>query len=497
MSSPFSPPSPHPALAIALAGRYNIERKIGEGGMATVFLARDERHDRNVAIKLLHEDLGATLGAERFLAEIKTTARLQHPHILPLLDSGSADGLLYYVMPFVDGESLRDRLERERQLSIEDAVRIAREIGDALAHAHAHGIVHRDIKPENILLQGGHALVADFGISLALQQAGGQRMTQTGLSLGTPQYMSPEQAMGEKTIDARADQYALAAVLYEMLTGEPPFTGATVQAVVAKVLSADPEPPSTIRKTIPVSVESAVLKGLAKLPADRFATVSGFVDALGDGATGALLAVPSLRRATTGSTERQRAWGIAGATVGLFAGVAIGWLAWHARSSSRDSVGAMRSYIMQPTDETLANGTSDFTFAPNGDLIYVGPGETKGTTSLWRKRRSELHAQRINGSTGASFPIISPDGKSIAFTTDVGLRKIGIDGGSVTTIAATVAPAEGRGVWLHDGRVLFVDPISILAAPSSGGTAELVVSSAQFAGYHPMRLEILPGEKSV
>jgi serine/threonine-protein kinase len=496
MSSPFSPPSAHPALAAALAGRYNIERKIGEGGMATVFLARDERHDRNVAIKLLHEDLGATLGAERFLAEIKTTARLQHPHILPLLDSGSADGLLYYVMPFVDGESLRDRLERERQLSIEDAVRIAREIGDALAHAHAHGIVHRDIKPENILLQGGHALVADFGISLALQHAGGQRMTQTGLSLGTPQYMSPEQAMGEKTIDARTDQYALAAVLYEMLTGEPPFTGATVQAVVAKVLSAEPEPPSTIRKTLPASVEGAVLKGLAKLPADRFSTVSGFVDALVGGAAGDRLATTSQRRATPGNVERRRAWAIAGATLGLCAGVAIGWLVWHARSSTSASVGAMRSYMMQPPEEALANGTSDFTFAPNGDLIYVGPGDVKGTTSLWRKRRSELHAQRINGTTGASFPIVSPDGASIAFTTDEALRKIGIDGGSATTIATTLAPAEGRGVWLHDGRVLFVDPISILVAPAAGGKADVLVSSSQFAGYHPMRLEILPGEKT-
>ena len=201
-------------LGIALADRYRIEREIGEGGMATVYLAHDVRHDRDVAVKVLHADLGITLGEERFLSEIKTTAKLHHPHILPLLDSGSADGLLFYVMPFVRGESLRARLEREKQLPVEDAIEIAREVADALGHAHSLGIIHRDVKPENVLLQGGHALVADFGIALAVQTAGTKRMTQTGLSLGTPQYMSPEQAMGEKTVDARADIYAIGAVTY-------------------------------------------------------------------------------------------------------------------------------------------------------------------------------------------------------------------------------------------------------------------------------------------
>src|SRR5215212_1011104 len=243
------------SLTDALADRYRIERELGAGGMATVYLAHDLKHDRDVAIKVLHEDLGATLGPERFLAEIKTTARLQHPHILPLLDSGEANGLLFYVMPFVAGETLRERLTRDTQLSIDDAVRIAREVADALGAAHALGVVHRDIKPENILLQGGHALVADFGIALAVQQAGGQRMTQTGLSLGTPQYMSPEQAMGDKTIDARSDLYALGAVTYEMLTGEAPFTGPTVQAIVAKVLTERPTAPRAIRDTVSPGAE--------------------------------------------------------------------------------------------------------------------------------------------------------------------------------------------------------------------------------------------------
>src|SRR5664279_2681861 len=212
-------------LSAALADRYRIERELGQGGMATVYLAHDLRHDREVAIKVLHPDLGAALGADRFLSEIKTTAKLQHPHILPLLDSGDADGLLYYVMPVVTGETLRTRLERERQLPIPEAVRIAREVASALDYAHRQGVIHRDIKPENILLHDGQALVADFGISLAVQQAGGQRMTQTGLSLGTPQYMAPEQAMGDRAVDARADIYALGAVTYEMLAGEPPFVG--------------------------------------------------------------------------------------------------------------------------------------------------------------------------------------------------------------------------------------------------------------------------------
>ncbi|MBL0169858.1 MAG: serine/threonine protein kinase [Gemmatimonadaceae bacterium] len=267
-------------LSAALSDRYRVERELGRGGMATVYLAHDLKHERDVAIKVLHPDLGAALGAERFLSEIKTTAKLQHPHILALLDSGAADGLLYYVMPFIAGETLRARLDRERQLPIDDALSIAREVADALGAAHALGIVHRDVKPENILLQNGHAIVADFGIALAVQAAGGARMTQTGLSLGTPQYMSPEQAMGERHIDARADIYALGAVTYEMLTGDAPFTGSSVQAIVARVLTEKPQSISTVRDTVPFGAEQAVLRALSKLPADRFASTTEFVAAL-------------------------------------------------------------------------------------------------------------------------------------------------------------------------------------------------------------------------
>ena len=266
-------------LTAALADRYRIERELGQGGMATVYLAQDLKHEREVAIKVLRPELAAVIGAERFLKEIKTTANLQHPHILGLIDSGNSDSFLWYAMPFVDGESLRDRLEREKQLPIADAVRIATEVAGALDYAHRHGVIHRDIKPENILLHDGSALVADFGIALAASTAG-TRMTETGMSLGTPHYMSPEQAMGEREITARSDVYALGCIAYEMLVGEPPFTGPTAQAIIARVMTEEPRSLSMQRKTVPPHVEAAVVQALQKLPADRFATAAEFSAAL-------------------------------------------------------------------------------------------------------------------------------------------------------------------------------------------------------------------------
>src|SRR5690348_9960031 len=248
--------------------------------MATVYLAHDLKHGRKVAIKVLRRELAAVIGAERFLREIETIAGLQHPHILGLIDSGEVNGTAYYVMPFVEGESLRDRLMREKQLPIGDAVRIASEAAAALDYAHRHGVIHRDVKPENILLHDGAALVADFGIALAASKAGGDRMTETGMSVGTPQYMAPEQAMGERDITARADIYALGATTYEMLAGVPPFTGPTAQAIVAKVVASEPEPLTALRKTVPPHVDDAVLTALEKIPADRFASASAFARAL-------------------------------------------------------------------------------------------------------------------------------------------------------------------------------------------------------------------------
>src|SRR5881398_3180668 len=252
-------------LGAALAEHYAIERQVGAGGMATVYLARDLKHDRAVALKVLRPELAAVLGIERFLSEIRVTAHLQHPHILPLFDSGQAGGLIYYVMPHVEGESLRHRLDREKQLPIEEAVRLASGIASALDYAHRHGVIHRDIKPENILFQDGQAVVADFGIALALTAAAGSRLTQTGLSLGTPQYMSPEQATGDRVIDARTDIYSLGAVTYEMLVGEPPHSGSTSQAIIARVLTEKPRSVRMTRKAVPEFIDAAIEHALEKL----------------------------------------------------------------------------------------------------------------------------------------------------------------------------------------------------------------------------------------
>ena len=267
-------------LTTALEERYRIERELGAGGMATVYLATDLKHDRQVALKVLRPELGAVLGVERFLAEIKITARLDHPHILTLIDSGAEGGFLYYVLPYVRGESLRDKLNREHQLGLEEAVTITRQVASALDHAHRHGVVHRDIKPENILLLEGEAMLADFGIALAVSEAGGNRLTETGLSLGTPQYMSPEQATGDRALDARSDVYSLAAVLYEMLAGEPPVTGPTAQAMIAKLMTERPVHLRVVRSSVPEAVDAAVARALDKTPADRFASAGDFAHAL-------------------------------------------------------------------------------------------------------------------------------------------------------------------------------------------------------------------------
>jgi serine/threonine-protein kinase len=269
-------------LTAVLSDRYQIERELGAGGMATVYLAYDIKHNRKVAIKVLKPELAAVLGAERFVVEIKTTAALQHPHILPLFDSGEADGLLYYVMPYIQGETIREKLNRETQFGVDEAVRVAREVADALDYAHRQGVIHRDIKPENILLHDGRAMVMDFGIALAVSAAAGGRMTETGLSLGTPHYMSPEQATAEREITARSDVYSLASVLYEMLAGDPPFTASSAQAVIMKIIT-EPAPPVTVRrKTVPSNVSAAVGRALEKLPADRFESAKAFSDALGN-----------------------------------------------------------------------------------------------------------------------------------------------------------------------------------------------------------------------
>ncbi|MDH3224386.1 MAG: serine/threonine protein kinase, partial [Gemmatimonadota bacterium] len=291
--------SPLDRLRTALADRYLVEREIDSGGMATVYAAQDRKHKRRVAIKLLNPELAVAVGGERFLREIVTTARLRHPNILPLYDSGEADGLLYYVMPFVEGGSLRDRLRNEKQLSVDDAVRIGTEVGEALQAAHEAGVVHRDIKPENILLERGHAVVADFGIARAMSEAGGDRLTRTGVAVGTPEYMSPEQVAGEDP-DRRSDLYSLGCVLFEMLAGEPPFTGPNVASITRQHLVVQPRPVSEIRPTVPPHVVAAISGCLSKVPADRPSTVETFLKGLRE--------EPVARRARSTGILRKGGW---------------------------------------------------------------------------------------------------------------------------------------------------------------------------------------------
>jgi Tol biopolymer transport system component/tRNA A-37 threonylcarbamoyl transferase component Bud32 len=358
-------------LTAALAARYRIERELGAGGMATVYLAHDLKHDRKVAIKVLRPELAAVIGADRFLSEIKTTANLQHPHILPLHDSGQADSFLFYVMPYVEGESLRDRLTREKQLPIDDAIRIATEVAGALDYAHRHGIIHRDIKPENILLHDGRALVADFGIALAATSAG-HRMTETGMSLGTPHYMSPEQAMGDRELTPRSDVYALGAMTYEMLLGEPPFTGPTAQSIVAKVMTEKPAPLLARRERIPQEVEDAVLTALEKLPADRFATAAQFAGAL----THPAAARPRVaQRAALPWLKDRRTWvalGVAAAALGL-----AGFL-W---SRSDDGNGLDKVVFLQKSFAQQA--VFKARFAPDGQTIVYSAALEGNTPRLY------------------------------------------------------------------------------------------------------------------
>ena len=463
-------------LSTALAGRYRLERELGAGGMATVYLAEDLRHHRKVALKVLRPELAAVIGAERFLAEIRTTANLQHPHILPLFDSGRtggqadrrADGssepltaqppdrltdFLFYVMPYIEGESLRDRLTREKQLPVDEAVRIAREAAAALDYAHRQGVIHRDIKPENILLHDGQALVADFGIALALSTAGGSRMTETGMSLGTPHYMSPEQAMGEREITARSDVYALGAVLYEMLLGEPPFTGPTAQAIVAKVMTEKPAPITARRDRVSPAVEDAVLTALEKLPADRFATAAEFAQAL-------VREQPARERSTAAPRRRKRALvGVAVAT-GVVA-LGAGYLAGRA-AGVRSAPGAMPSRLAILAPSVGGSGSPalhrQLAITPDGGTVIYVAVLPSGQNQLMRHRLDEAEPSPIAGGTGMAGPQVTPDGQWIvayAPTTSSAVR-LPLTGGTPMALPAGVmstwAGFDPRGaLWFWPG----------------------------------------------
>ncbi len=462
-------------LQTALQDRYRLEREIGAGGMATVFVAQDLRHDRRVALKVLRPELAAVIGAERFLAEIRLTANLQHPHILPLFDSGAADSYLFYVMPFVEGETLRDRLNREKQLSVADTVRTATEVASALDYAHRHGVIHRDIKPENVLLHDGHALVADFGIALAASRASGSRMTDTGISLGTPHYMSPEQATGEREITPRSDVYALGAVVYEMLSGEPPFTGTTAQAIVARVLTEDPRPLAPRRHTVPRHLEAAVLTALEKLPADRFPTAAAFAEALQDKtyANTVPLAEPGAgaRRSNAVWVRRNRALLGLGAAMALTAVAALwGWL----RPVPSPPLSLFP--LSLPKDQSLQppalNGGARVAISPDGrSLVYLGPGPSG--SRLWLRRFDQLRATPIPGSEAASNPFFSPDGRHVAFIQEgSAVRITPVDGGPTVTLTDKANSAGGD--WGEDGYIYFEVDSGMARMRPTGGALELV-----------------------
>ncbi len=344
-----------------LADRYRIERELGQGGMATVFLAYDVRHDRKVAIKVLKPALAHALGPERFLREVATTANLRHPHILPLYDSGESSGVLYYVMPLVEGESLRDRLTRQKQLPIDEALTIAREVADALGYAHQRGVIHRDIKPENILLEAGHAVVADFGIARAASTAGAERLTETGTSIGTPLYMSPEQAAGDPHLDGRSDLYSLGCVLYEMLGGQAPFTGPTAEVITRQHLLTEAAPITNLRPAVPPEVAGALARSLAKNPADRFNPAAQFVQALSGGGT--TTARPTTRGGAMAARVPAAPWRKwLGLTVGLV--LVLGVTAYLVRQSGgrrgAGSPGLIRSIAVLPLDNYSADSAQEF-----------------------------------------------------------------------------------------------------------------------------------------
>ena len=373
------------ALAHALHDRYVLERELGRGGMATVYLARDVKHDRDVALKVLRPELAAVLGADRFLQEIHISARLDHPHILTLIDSGESDGFVWYVLPYVRGESLRDKLTREQHLTIEEAVRIATQVASALDYAHRHGVIHRDIKPENILLHEGEAVVADFGIALAVHEAGGSRVTETGLSLGTPPYMSPEQATGGREVDARSDVYSLAAVVYEMLTGEPPHTGPTAQAVIAKLLTERPTRIRTVRDTVPQGIDTAVAKALAKVPADRFRSAGEFA---------AALAVPG------GRPIAGRRFGRPAITAGIVGAVALAVLAtvWHPwRRSARAAVSGadVASVAVLPFDNLTGNPSDGYLSDGMTEEVIGQLAQVRGLKVISRTSTEALKGTRL------------------------------------------------------------------------------------------------------
>ena len=466
-------------LTEALRDRYTIERELGRGGMAVVYLAEDLKHHRQVAVKVLRPEIAGSLGSERFLREIEVVARLRHPNILPLYDSGEDGGLLYYVMPLVDGESLRDRLRRETELPIDDALAITAEVADALAYAHGHGVLHRDIKPENILLESGHAVVSDFGIARAIRAAGDDRLTETGLTLGTPSYMSPEQAAGERELDGRSDLYSLGCVLYEMLAGQPPFTGPTAQNVVQQHLVAAPLPITQLRPAVPGEVATTVARMLAKAPADRWRTAEELRTRLRTLMQTSGEIIPARARLGTGplSSPRLR-WAL---LAGAVAGVAI--LAVAVKRGSHVDPPEIR--IGRRMQVTLSPGLEVHpALSPNGEFLAYAAGLDSRLLVRQVDGGSPIPVARdLPGPQG--WPQWSPDGKQLAFASTRGIEIVPALGG-VPRLLAPAPPSNATrgnivvgGPWSPDAHeVAFVVGDTLYAAPVNGGPPRRIATGA-------------------
>jgi serine/threonine-protein kinase len=454
---------PPARLAAALADRYRIERELGAGGMATVYLSQDLKHDRKVALKVLKPELAAVLGAERFVVEIKTTAALQHPHILPLFDSGTADGFLYYVMPYIQGETLRAKLDRETQLGIDEAVRITTDVAGALDYAHRHGVIHRDIKPENILLHDGRPMVADFGIALAVSAAAGGRMTETGLSLGTPHYMSPEQATAEKELTNRSDIYSLGSVLYEMLTGSPPHVGASAQQIIMKIVTEEAQPVTKLRKAVPANVAAAVAQSLEKLPADRFGTAAEFAAALQNPAFVTTTAgTPAARR-----TASPRAAVAALAVTTVFFAALAGWAILRPKPAADPA--PVRFAIAAPTGYTMwEDETPNLALSPDGrTLVYATAG------MLYKRSLGSEVSEPLPGTEQAYGPFFSLDGQTLGFSQGNAIQRMSILGGPRTRMtSASTFGAE----WDEDGSIVHSTRGALWRTSAAGGAPESITT---------------------
>jgi len=490
-----------PELSAALQDRYRLDRELGQGGMATVYLAHDLRNNRKVALKVLRPELAAVIGAERFLKEIETTANLQHPHILPLFDSGRTGGqtggrteeFLFYVMPYVAGESLRDRLTREGELPVGEAVRIARAVASALGAAHRRGIVHRDIKPENILLADGEPVVADFGIARAITASAGDRLTSTGLAVGTPAYMSPEQASADPRVDGRSDLYSLGTVLYEMLAGEPPFHGRSAEAITARKMTADPPALHSVRPAVPEVLEQVVRKALARTAADRYQTAEEFIGALDQAfhsTSGASRAQPVAKMQSP--AMRWAPWALA---AGLT--IVVAALLLRGRADSGPPAPLQLSVTL-PRNTELYGMNNAFEISPDG-LTLVFTAGRNDSTRLYARRLDEFTAHPLQGTEGGDAPFFSPDGRWVGFFArrEHQMKKVLLAGGTPLLVAEGLGSGAGYGQWGRNDTIYFTNwpDIQIRKVAASGGPVGTVTHGSPPDGWWRLPLALLPDER--